>query len=127
MTNSAMRLAARQIYALGIYRSLTTLALMVAGFSAFPYHRSFVGFAILAFNQGVSAVIVGQQAVAAHQNHLDDSGERKTRHAILLASEDWSGPSFWNEVDRSVEEERGVSPPASPWYSQIGLVFGNIL
>jgi hypothetical protein len=88
-----------------LYRSFLSIALMVAAFTAFPDKKIVVALAVLVFVQGINAVAVQQYLISATQNHLSDLAERKTRHAILLASEKWSGPSFWGECDSRVAQE----------------------
>ena len=100
----------RRSFALGIYRAFITFALLVACFQAFPEHRWAIALAVIAFNQGVAAIIEVHTGLFKLANFVSDGGERKTRHAIVLAAErsgqDWiEGPEFWHEVNRRVEDE----------------------
>lgn len=108
--------------AIGSYRFLLNLALLATAFHDFPDHRTVIVLALLVFSQGIAAVLVVQRITFAQQNRLDDLAERKTRHAILLASDpDRSQYHFWTEVDRRVEEEKGPPEKSPAWWTQIGL------
>lgn len=122
MTSTAVRHAARQSYATMIYRGLLGLAFLTAVFTNFPYNAPVIVIGYLAFNQAIAAIACGQTLIAANQSRIDDAAERKTRHAILLASEEKSGANFWLECDRRVQEEIGQLPEASHWTAQAGLV-----
>lgn len=106
-----------------IYRGLINFLFLVAAFDAFPEHRWLFGLGILVFNQGIGATVLGISLTAAAQNYLDDSAERKTRHAILLAHTEFLGRyDFWSEVDRRVAEERGPEPEPPNGWSKFGSI-----
>jgi hypothetical protein len=127
VSKSALRGVQRRGLAIAIYRGILNLGLLVAAFNAFPDKQVVVAFAVLVFSQGIAAIGATVNAIFVTQNHLDDMAERKTRHAILLAtSDERSEFHFWSEVDRRVAEEGGEEPQASPWWAQTGMVAGTV-
>ena len=128
MNRAAVRSAARQGVATTLYRALLNTCLLVAMLHAFPGYETVSILAVLVFSQGVAGIGLTMRSIAALQSSVDDMGERKTRHAILLAADpEWlHDDNFWGEVDRRVANEFDVPPP-SPWWAQIGLTLGNFL
>lgn len=124
----------RQAFVIGIYRWLIEVSFLFAAFTEFPEHKWSVGLAVLAFGAATTAVIHVQQTSHAVANVMMDQGERKTRHAILLAGEqaaksvgeidEWY---FWGEVDRRVEAEatRNGDPEAKPTGFWKGLLLAT--
>lgn len=113
----------RQALVIGIYRWLIEVVFLFAAFTEFPEHKWSVGLAVLAFSAAISAVVHVQQTSHAVANVMMDQGERKTRHAILLAGElagksvgQIDERSFWDQVDGRVEAEatRLGNPDAKP-------------
>jgi hypothetical protein len=100
-----------EVAALRVYRSLVTFCLLVAGFCTLPGHRAAFALGVIAFTTGIAAVIENQNKLALLQNAADDMGERKTRHAIVLAQElalegrPARAPMFWVDVDKRVDAE----------------------
>lgn len=131
---NAVEKLTRQTYVIGIYRWLIEVAFLFAAFTEFPEHKWSVGLAVLAFGAAISAVIHVQQAIHTIANMMMDQGERKTRHAILLAGE-LAGKNvgeideryFWGEVDRRVESEthRSDEPETKPTGSWKGLLLAT--
>jgi len=127
MSAAGLNSAIRGGCAIGIYRSILNLALLSVAFREFPSHRLAIGLAVLAFGQGLAGLGAAQSIASAQQNRLDDLAERKTRHAILLASDESRGEyHFWSEVDRRVAEETGPAEKSAPWWAQAGLVLANV-
>ena len=126
MNRAAYRSITRQGFALGAYRSLLTVAFLVALLHAFPEHQRVSILAVLVFGQGVAGIGLAIKAAATIQDTILDSAERKTRHTILLASDpEWRHASdFWIEVNRRVEAEDVPDHP-SPWWMQLGLTAAN--
>lgn len=126
MDKRAINSASRGGCALVMYRGLLNTALMVALLHAFPQHAVVSILAVLVFSQGIAGVALTVRLHATIQNALDDSAERKTRHAILLAADpDWlHADGFWFEVDRRVADEI-VPPEPTPWWGQVGLTIAS--
>ena len=126
MDKAAIRSATRKGLALGAYRGLLNMALLVALFHAFPEYEAVSILAVLAFSQGVAVITLAMRSLFTIQNALDDSAERKTRHAILLAADPEGSHlhEFWSEVDRRVAAEFNLPEP-SPWWAQIGLTLAS--
>jgi hypothetical protein len=123
----------RQTYVTGIYRWLIEVAFLFAAFTEFPEHKWSIGLAVLAFGAAVGGIVHYQQALHTLENVLMDQGERKTRHAVILASElaakgvsEIEQYNFWGEVDRRVAAEvrRDADPGARPTGFWKGLVLG---
>lgn len=129
MTPPAIRQATRQAFGLGIYRLFATFALTVAGFSAFPGHKAVFALAVIVFNLGVSTVV----EFTLLQSLVQESSDRKTRHAIVLAQErSLAGDSafdeygrFWGEVDRRVAAELDAGERTGFWKT-VGLTAWNL-
>jgi hypothetical protein len=128
VSKASLREVQRRNAAISIYRTVLNFALLVAAFKAFPDNQAFAIFAILLFNHSVSGIFAMINGTCITQNHLDDLGERKTRHAIVLAcSADKDEYSFWAEVDRRVADEIGQEADASPLWQQAGAVCLKLL
>lgn len=122
MSKAQVDSAVRSGCALTVYRVVLNVALLVVAFRTFPEYRTLLALAVLVFSQGIAAIGAAQQIVFTQQNHLDDLAERKTRHAIVLASEsDRSYLSFWSEVDRRVADEMGTASTPPRWWARVGL------
>lgn len=122
----------RQGYGLMIYRTLLTFLFLMAAFTAFPQLKLVVGLGLLVFNQAVAAL--GHVASTHFQlaNMLDDEGERKTRHAILLAAErppvdEYEHIDFWPEVNRRVAAETVAQKSDATGIKAAGLTAWNVL
>lgn len=122
----------RQGYGLLIYRSILTFAFLLAAFSAFPHLKLVFGLGLLLFNQAIAAL--GHVANMHFQavNMLDDEGERKTRHTILLAAErpprdEFDQFEFWPEVNRRVAAERGDARKNVGGWKGAGLTIWNVV
>lgn len=122
--------AMREALGLGIYRMFLTFALLLVAFSAFPAYKAVIGLAVLALNEGVSAVVTSLKVTALAQNHIDDAAERKTRHAIVLAAERSGKPDahysdFWSVVEERVEDE--MRPDVEPsGLASFGMVLAHV-
>ena len=99
-------------FVFGIYRWLIEVGFLFAAFNEFPTHKWSIGLALLAFNGGVAGI--GRAVVGLHLSAAasDDSEQRKTRHAAILASEqatdgnrNMEHESFWSEVALRVDRE----------------------
>lgn len=127
----AIRRVTRQMFGLAIYRMFATFFLLVAGFTAFPDHKTVFALAVIVFGTGIGGIIELLQAMHLMENRTMDLAERKTRHTILLAQERalrgeaCNDYTFWGEVDARVDAEIGPEPPAPKWWQSIGLTTGN--
>ena len=133
---NAIRRQTRQAYGLMIYRGLITFALLVAGFRAFPDHRTVFALSVISFGLAVSGIAEYLAMLWRVDNEIMDAAERKTRFTILVAAERVSTGhgieqwDFWQEVNERVEGERLTldtveTPPR--WYTVVGLTAWNVV
>lgn len=131
MTAAPVKPTMREALGLGLYRMLVNFALLLAAFTAFPAHKMLLGLAVIAFSQGIAAVVVSAKMTALVQNNIDDMAERKTRHTIVLAAErsgerDMLYSDFWPEVNRRVDDEIGRAEPEPSIWAKSGLVIAHV-
>jgi len=118
----------RQAMGVAGYRMAITLALLTAGFTAFPTHKLVFALAVIAFSLGLSTLAIHVHLLDLVNNKILDVAERKTRHTIVVAQErssrgqPLSDGSFWVEVEERVATEIGDPDPAPPWWKAISSI-----
>lgn len=120
---------------LSVYRWLIEVAFLFAAFTEFPTHKWSIGLGLLTFGGGVA--VIGRAIAGGEIGQVlrDDGERRKTRHAIILASEQTATGHasinqgvFWSEVAKRVEREYEVAneyadKPTGRW---VGVLLASI-
>jgi len=112
-----LRAATQSGWGLSLYRFAINIALLSAGFHAFPSHKTLFALIVISAGLCVAAVLAHQQILNAVNNTILDAAERKTRFTIVVAQERASrgencdNYTFWGEVDDRVATELGAPDP----------------
>lgn len=126
----AIERARRVAIAGALYRWLLGCGFLLVAFREIPEHRPSLALGYLVFNQAMGLIFEQDDLARIISANRLDSGERTTRHAVLLAARRMAvreplGDDFWPEVRQLVQTEKGAPAKASFWRS-CGLVVVNL-